>query len=148
MIHSTGSKTAIESYPCIARLSVRYGDLDADGLLSDNAVGRCIEQGRSFIMIEAMRKAGLDYGANDVGMLIASVKVEMVDHRSPGTEIILASGVSKLGNSSIGLRVAIFSEGICLAVSDNVMVLISRASGRPAPVSADLIGQLAEFACR
>jgi acyl-CoA thioester hydrolase len=142
------TRMMLDSYPCQSTLSVRYGDLDADGLIGDIAIARYVEQARSRLMIDAMVGAGIGIHSGTVGMLIASLRIEVIEHRAPGHEIVLASGVSRSGRSSVDVRVALFSGGVCLAVSDNVMVIIARESGRPIAQPDALRTQLERYACR
>lgn len=147
MSNLDASRTMLDCYPCQSSLSVRYGDLDADGLIGDVAIARYVEQARSKLMIDALQDAGIGIGSKTVGMLIASVRIEMLEHRTPGNEIVLGCGVSRSGRSSVDLRVALFSQGICLPVSDNVMVIIARESGRPMALPDALRTQLERHAC-
>lgn len=148
MNNQAGKHTTIGNYPCQSNLSVRYGDYDADGLISDTAIARYVEQARSLLMIEALREAGIDLHSGPIGMLIASVKLDMIGHRAPGREVRLATGVSRTGRSSIDLRVGIFSNDACIAVAENVMVIISRDSGRPVPMPTSLLERLEYYACK
>jgi acyl-CoA thioesterase FadM len=141
------TRTMLDYFPCQSTLSVRFGDLDADGMVSDAAIARYVEQARSKLMSDAMEDAGIGIDSRTVGMLIASVRVEMIGHRAPRQDIVLASGVSGSGRSSVNLRVALFCDGVCLAVSENVMVIVSRENGRPIAQPHALRTQLERYTC-
>lgn len=141
------NRIVIGNYPCRSTLSVRYGDQDADGLFSDTAIARYVEQARSFLLLEALRSAGMDFHNGPIGMLIASIKLDMIDHRTPGREVELATGVSRIGRTSIDLRVGIFSDDACIAVAENVMVIVARDSGRPVPMPQSMLDTLERYRC-
>jgi acyl-CoA thioesterase FadM len=134
--------------PCSFELTQRFGDLDADGYLSEIAVARFMEQGRSHLLRGVLRDAGIDLRNGPLGMLVASVKIRFADHRAPHGNIRLAGGVSRIGRSSVDLRVAVFDRDGCVAVADNVMVFIARETGRPVPISAALLARLEKLDCR
>ncbi len=148
MSHAIDPRTMLHTYPHLTTLTTRYGDLDADGLLSETGIARYVEQARSRLMVEALQASGIDLHAGPLGMLIASIKLALICHRAPASEICLATGVSRIGTSSIDLRVGIFSDDLCLAVAENVMVIIARDSGRPMPLPAMLREKLQADACR
>jgi len=127
---------SMESFARLDTLSVRYGDLDADGLLAEPALARYIEQARSHALIVLLRECGIDLLDLDcaIGMLLAHTSVDILRHCAPGEQIQLATGVGRIGNSSAHLRVGIFSDGQCLALADNVLVFTARATGRPIPL--------------
>jgi len=139
----------IDRFRRTVSLTSRYGDLDADNLLSETALLRYLEQARSHALIELLKECDIDLQCEDssIGMLIAHVSVEILRHATPGPEIRLASCVSRIGTSSVQLQVGIFSEGHCLAVADNVLVFIARATGRPTELPAILRERLQAAMC-
>ena len=60
----------------------------------------------------------------------------------------IARRVARTGRSSVDLRVGIFSGDACLAVAENIMVVIARDSGRPMPLPAMLLEKLECYAFR
>lgn len=137
----------IKSYPQVSQLSPRYGDMDADGFVSEMALARYIEQARSHVITRTLRDCGIDLRNGPLGMLIAHVKVNVVRCCPPGRQIQLASGVSRIGRSSINLRVGAFSGDTCIAVADNVMVFISRETERPVPLPPQYVERLQTCQC-
>lgn len=140
---------SIDSFPRVDTVSARYGDRDAENLLSETALGRYIEQARSHAIIELLRECDIDLFDlhSAIGMLLAHTSVEILLHRAPAPHIQLAAGVARIGNSSVHLRVGVFSDGECLAVADNVLVFIARATGRPIALPDALRKQLQSALC-
>jgi acyl-CoA thioesterase FadM len=140
----------LDRFPCIGTLTSRYGDLDADNLLSDMALARYVEQARSHLLTELLRECDIDLRSPDcpIAMLIAHSKMEVLRHAAPAPEIQLASGVSRIGGSSVQLQVGVFSDGRCLAVADNVLVFVARTTGRPTAVPSILRDKLTALLCR
>ncbi|WP_420473607.1 acyl-CoA thioesterase [Noviherbaspirillum sp. ST9] len=124
---------SLDSFPRVDTLSARYGDRDADNLLSESALGRYIEQARSHAIIEILRECDIDLFdlRSEIGMLLAHTSVDILRHQAPANRIQLATGIARIGNSSVHLRVGVFCDGECLAVANNVLVFVARASGRP-----------------
>lgn len=137
----------MQAYPSVVSLSSRFGDMDADACVSDTALARYVEQARSQMITEVMQECGIDLRKGPLGILVAHVKIEVASHRPPDSEVFLASGVSAIGRSSVHLRVGVFSGGACLAVADNVLVLIARETGRPVPIPSLLADKLQLCKC-
>lgn len=140
---------ALDSFPRVDTLSVRYGDLDADNLLAEPALARYIEQARSHAIIEILKECDIDLIdlRCPIGMLLAHTSVEVLRHGTPAREMQLATGVARIGTSSVHLRVGVFSDGHCMAVADNVLVFIARATGRPIPLPDALRERLQSALC-
>ncbi|AOY96334.1 hypothetical protein BKK79_32595 [Cupriavidus sp. USMAA2-4] len=134
-------------YPCADRLTTRFGDLDADGMLSELALARYFEQGRSHLLLALGQDCGADLRHGPVGMLIASTGARVLRQVRPGAEMTLASGVVRIGRTSVVLRTAVFQGEACVGIADNVMVFIARADGRPTLVPAALARRLEGLAC-
>lgn len=127
---------SLDSFTHVETISARYGDRDADNMLSEPALGRYIEQARSHALIDMLGECGIDLFDLDcpIGMLLARTSMEVLLHGAPASLIQLATGIARIGNSSVELRVGIFSGGQCMAVADNVLVFVARAPGRPVPL--------------
>lgn len=138
----------LASYPRIGLISARYGDLDADGFLSEMGMARYVEQARSQLLTEMIEECGINFRAGPLGMLVAHVGIRVVGPHAPDKEMRLGTGVSRMGRSSVSLRVGVFAGEDCVAVADNVMVFITRDSGRPVPVPDAVAQKLQAFVCR
>lgn len=138
----------IARYPRVYPLSLRWTDLDADRCLSELAVARYAEQGRSELLTRALREVGIDIiDSGRLGMVVAGLRIRSLVHRQAHGDMRLATGISRIGRSSVDLRIAVFDREGCMAVSDNVMVFLDRESGRPTPVPDDLLPKLRALVC-
>tara|TARA_A100001391_G_scaffold151462_3_gene109100 strand:+ start:14514 stop:15383 length:870 start_codon:yes stop_codon:yes gene_type:complete len=118
---------AFAGYPQRVPLVSRYADLDPDRVLSELAVARYAEQGRAGSLSE-LRKPGL-------GLLVARIDLR-IDRWDRGMgEVALATGLSRIGNTSFVLRGGITVDGAATATAESVLVLIDRDSHRPTPVT-------------
>ena len=112
-------------YPVHGPLASRYGDLDADGLCSELAVLRAIEQARALTLQAAFAAAGGDPLRDWVRLLVARIDLHCHHHRAPGASWQLAGALLHCGaRSSAVLRVAVFDAAgqVLQAVADCVMV--------------------------
>ena len=139
----------LDSFPRVDTLSTRYGDLDADNLLAEPALARYIEQARSHAIIEILKECDIDLFdlRCPIGMLLAHTSVTLLRHGRPAPDIKLATGVARIGSSSVHLRVGVFSDGHCMAVADNVLVFVARATGRPISLPDELRTRLQSALC-
>lgn len=122
------------SLPCRLRVTARYGDLDADGCFSEGALAELADSARSTLVTAKFREAGHEFRQSTFGTLAASVRNRFPVHRPVRGELDIEAGISRVGNSSFDVRIAIFHAGACLAVSEHVMVCTSRATDRPTPI--------------
>lgn len=80
-------------------------------------------------------------------MLIAHVRVDVLLHATPAETVQLATGVARIGDSSVQMRAAVFSNGQCLAVAENVLVFVARSNGRTTPLSRMFRKRLQALLC-
>jgi acyl-CoA thioesterase FadM len=140
----------MNSFSRVTSLTSRYGDLDADNLLSEAALARYIEQARSHALIELLKECDIDLVdlRCPIGMLLAHTRVDLLYHGAPAISMQLATGVARIGNSSVHLRVGVYSDGKCMAVAENVLVFIARATGRPILLPDALREKLQSALCK
>lgn len=127
----------VSDYPLHAELSARYVDLDADSGVSEGAVARYMEQGRSSLVRQ------LHLG--DRGVVVATVNIRHGSYRPVGGPVNLHVGVSRLGRSSFVLRTTAVRRERLVAMADSVMVLTDRGTGKPAVMSEAFRDDLRRF---
>ena len=124
--------------PVQQELTMRYGELDADSQRSEAALARYMEQAR-FGGIRRLDMGGL-------GILIASADISF-EHYVPGWQPVeLASGISRIGNSSFVVSGCARFKGELQACANSVMVVIDPKTNRPVPITAELREQLQQWA--
>lgn len=124
-------------YPLHAELSARYVDLDADSGVSEAAVARYMEQGRSSLVRQ------LDLGGH--GVVVATVNIRYGSYRPVGGPVDLHVGVDRVGRSSFVVRTTAVRRDRLVAMADSVMVLTDRGTGKPAVMPEGFRQGLARF---
>lgn len=120
------------AYPQQRELDTRYADLDATGRVSEGALMRGAETGRSALLRAAFAAFDDPEGRHSVGLLVARVDLHVADWRALPTRWRLGAGVSHLGRSSVVVRVGFFDEQPSpLASADCVLVFVDRDRGQP-----------------
>ncbi len=115
-------------------LATRYADLDADGLLSDLALARYLEHGRSRWWLDGGTDPSRLPLVGGVDVMVAHIAMRV--HRAapvPGTWQ-LRTGVQAMGRSSVTMRCRLSDGARLQADSEAVLVAIDPASHRPAPL--------------
>lgn len=112
-------------------LDSRYNDLDATGRVSEGALMRCGEQGRSSLLRGAFAALPAD-GAERawLGLLVARVDLHVLRAAPAPARWRLGTGVSHLGRSSVVLRTGLFDGDLNgHAYADSVLVFVNRQAG-------------------
>lgn len=122
------------NFPVRQQLTPRYGDMDADSLRSEAGLARYMEQAR-FGGIRQLDMQGL-------GILIARADISFRNYRPGWHAVELASGISRIGNSSFVFTGCALDKDEVQAAANSVMVVINPQSNRPAPIPAALREQL------
>ncbi|WP_304641272.1 acyl-CoA thioesterase [Pseudomonas sp.] len=136
-------RNSFEHIPMLAvhqQITARYGDLDADSQRSEAALARYMEQAR-FGGIRQLDMGGL-------GILIAQADISFANYLPGWQPLELASGISRIGNSSFVFDGCALHKGELQACAKSVMVVIDPASNRPAPIPAPLREQLERWLIR
>ncbi|SDT25132.1 Acyl-CoA thioesterase FadM [Halopseudomonas xinjiangensis] len=121
-------------FPVRQPLTPRYADLDADSQRSEAALARYMEQAR-FSGIRSLDMGGL-------GILIASADISFLRYQPGFDQVDLASGITRIGNSSFVFTGGARYQGEMQAAANSVMVVIDPASNRPVPIPGTLREQL------
>lgn len=122
------------AFPVRQQLTPRYADMDADSQRSEAALARYMEQAR-FSGIRTLDMRGL-------GILIASADISFEHYRPSFKPVELASGITRIGNSSFVFTGCAVHEGEIQASANSVMVVIDPSSNRPVPIPQSLRDQL------
>ncbi|SDU33204.1 acyl-CoA thioesterase [Halopseudomonas salegens] len=122
------------NFPVRQQLTPRYADLDADSLRSEAGLARYMEQAR-FGGIRQLDMQGL-------GILIARADISYCNFRPGWHAVELASGISRIGNTSFVFTGCALDKDEVQAAANSVMVVINPQTNRPAPIPASLREQL------
>ena len=117
---STTTARSLNDYPHVRTENVRYGDTDRQGHVNNAVFSTFFECSRTDILYDPRR----NLITADREFVIVKFEVEYLAELGwPGT-VEIATRVARLGRSSIVCEQAIFQNGVCAAVSSNVMVMI------------------------
>lgn len=118
---------AAAGFPAHFSLASRFGDHDAAGRVSDQALGRMAEQGRVNLLTQMM---GPERLAEPVGFMVAHVSLRWLKRGRAPQAWQVGSGVLRSGERSITIRAQLYDGGQCAALCDSVMVAIDRGAHR------------------
>lgn len=128
------STPPLSAFPVTLTERFRYCDTDRQGHINNVVFAALLESGRVMMMHD--RLDVLEGGGTQI--VIASLSMQFLAEMHWPGEAIVATGISRLGNSSITLRQAIYHEGKCAATADSVIVLIDTRTRRATPLTPAL----------
>jgi acyl-CoA thioester hydrolase len=133
--------------PFSVREYVRWGDVDAAGVICYGAYVRFIEIAET----ELFRAAGFPYGKVferfDCWLPRASYKMEFRKPAVLDEQLTVNARVGRIGTSSIALRFEFDDDqGTRVADCDIVLVCVDKKTFKPKPVPGELRDALARFA--
>jgi len=123
----------LQEYATQVDITGRFGDDDVDGCFSEGGVARCMEQARAITTGRYIRAASPEIASGKLGTVVAHSVTRFISHRRTPPTMRAGIGVAHVGNTSMTVRVGLFKEEECLAVSDTILVLTDRSTGRPTP---------------
>ncbi len=125
---------SLNDYPHVRQENVRYGDTDRQGHVNNAVFSTFFECSRTSILYDPSRKLI----TADREFVIVKFEVEYLAELGwPGT-VEIGTRVAKLGRSSIVCEQALFQNGVCAAVSSNVMVMIDALTRKSAALPDDV----------
>ena len=121
---------SLEDFPIVTRDKLRYNDTDRQGHVNNAVFTTFLETGRVeiFYLDPEVMLAGCEF-------VIARCTLDFLGEiRWPG-EVEIASGVTRLGSSSVTLAQAVFQNGACVARAETIIVQINQQTRKSAPLS-------------
>jgi acyl-CoA thioester hydrolase len=131
----------LEDFPSQTYDKLRYGDTDRQGHVNNAVFVTFSETGRCDMLdgMDALRRS------QDFQFVIARLTLNYIAEVFwPGT-VEIGTGVKSLGNSSVTFTQAMFQNGKCVATAENVVVQVSKATGKSAPFDAEARGFLSRL---
>jgi acyl-CoA thioester hydrolase len=130
----TKARISKDLYKCWTEVTLRYGDTDALGHVNNAVFATMLEQGRATLLFDGVDSIS-EPGSTFV---LASIKLDFLSElHFPGI-VEVGTRVVSFGRTSIKLEQAIFKDGACCALSEDIVVLIDLTSRRPIPLSEQL----------
>lgn len=109
---------------------LRFGDTDQQGHINNAVFATLFESGR----VDFLYDEGSDMPPAGTQFVIAQLTISFVGEMTFPGEVTVASGIARIGTSSITLSQALFVGGNCTATADSVIVLTDLQSRRSAPL--------------
>lgn len=113
---------------------LRIADTDMNGHVNNGAIGALCEAGR----VELMRAGAGPSEGQPFVMVVARVAIDYRREIHYPGRVRIGSAVTAIGTSSITVAQGLFKDEDCFATSEAVMVLLDRATRRPAPIPEEV----------
>ena len=121
------------SYPINLTVNTRFQDLDPNGHLNNVAFAALFENGR--VRLNLGLRNWRDRPADERTMVVA-VTINYLGEGHYPDDVIVASGIGKIGSSSWEIVQALFQNGRCIATCDSVIA--ARKGEGPHPHSEEM----------
>lgn len=121
---------SLEDFPIVTQDKLRYNDTDRQGHVNNAVFTTFLETGRVeiFYLDPEVMLEGCEF-------VIARCTLDFLGEiRWPG-EVKIASGVTRLGSSSVTLAQAVFQNGACVARAETIIVQINQETRKSHPLS-------------
>lgn len=122
-----------DTYPIRFETRILYADMDGFRHLNNGATGRYFEEGRATFNMRVFGVGCMIDPPPGHQLLFANVTIDFVRQAHYPGSVEIATGCSRIGNSSYVLSQAAFQNGECFALADAVMV--KAHDGRPTPLN-------------
>ena len=141
--HSSPSdQPHLEGYPVAIRLPVQWGDQDAFGHVNNTVFFRWFESAR----IEYVRRVTrVDAPSPDsAGLILASIQCDFKRPVNFPDSIVAGARVVQIGNSSMRMEHAVWSEGqqVLVAEGHSTVVVFDYAAGRSRRVPKEMRAEI------
>ena len=130
---SVNDSPARSDFPHHITERLRFGDTDQQGHINNAVFATMFESGRVDFLYDPARGLPPD----GMHFVIAEITIRFVAEMMFPGDVVVASGVLRIGRSSIGLRQALFVDDECTATADSVIVLTDPASRRSTAIPDD-----------
>lgn len=126
----TATRPPLDAFPTRIVQTLRYGDMDSAGHVNNAVYSTLFEAGRVVLLYDPAHNMPPE------GCHFSLVRVTidfLAETKWPG-EVTIATGVTRLGTSSVSLRQAIFRDGTCHARAESIVVLTNASTRRSQPM--------------
>jgi acyl-CoA thioester hydrolase len=120
----------LDAYPTRTVQTLRYNDHDQAGHVNNAVFSTMFEAGRVPVLYDPARQMPPD------GCHFSLVRITidyLAEMKWPG-DVTIGTGVTRIGNSSVGFRQAVFLQGRCCSVADSIVVLTNSTMRKSEPL--------------
>ncbi|SHJ64541.1 acyl-CoA thioester hydrolase [Dethiosulfatibacter aminovorans DSM 17477] len=122
-----------KSFPLQSYDKVRFADTDKLGHVNNALFFTFLETGQS-----EMGEFECLVEENNCGLVLASVKLDLLNEiKYPGT-VEIGTGVTRIGNSSLTVYQGLFQNGENVALAESVVVQMDNATRKSKPLSDEM----------
>jgi len=120
-----------DDFPSLAHDKIRYSDTDRQGHVNNAVFSAFLETGRVEILYDPKDQLA----APGCSFVIASLSVDLLGELSwPGT-VTIATGIARIGTSSIGFAQGLYQDDRLCAVAETTIVQVDDATKRSFPLT-------------
>lgn len=134
-------RTSLDLYPIQRTLTTLFSDTDALGHINNISIARYFEQARVMIMEAIAPSRGVPLFERAV---LARIEIDYLSEVFYPHEVVVATGVLRVGTSSLVVGSALFQHDRCVALADSVDVSTAIAGGSR-PITDDARTVLEKF---
>lgn len=124
-------KLTLEAYPFKTFDKIRYRDTDCQGHVNNAVFSTFIETGR----LEMMYHPDRNLADDDCFFVIVKIEMEMISEVTWPARVEIGTGVTRIGNSSIGFAQGIYQDARLVAVATSVIVQMDAHTRKSRPLS-------------
>ena len=128
----------LDQYPVHTTEKLRYCDTDRQGHINNAVYSTLCESGRVGFLYDTAQPF-IQIGTQFV---IVKLGINFIKEMNWPGDVIIGSGVYRVGQSSITLIQGIFQGGSCMATSESVIVLLDEKKRKSTPLSQASIDAL------
>ncbi|MTB50702.1 thioesterase family protein [Lewinella sp. W8] len=121
----------LADFPLQAYDKLRYADTDRQGHVNNATFATFLETGR----VEFIYHREAPLLAEGHSFVIASMHINFIREIHWPGRVEIGTGITKIGNSSVGVYQQLFQGDICVASAETVIVQVSDQTARPAPLT-------------
>jgi len=132
---------SLSDFPHRSTDTIRFADLDAQGHVNNAVFATYFETGR----VTMFRNPDLGIGVPGGTFMLVRAEIDFLrELRWPGN-VEIGTALAEFGRSSFTVRQAIFNNGVCAATGRFTMVLLEKSTGRPWPLTEEVIARLGQW---
>lgn len=120
----------LDAYPARIVQTLRFNDMDNAGHVNNAIYAVLSEAGRTPLLYDP----GKDIPPAGCHFSIVRLTIDFVAEMTWPGEVTIATGVTRIGGSSVSLRQAMFNEGRLCARAENIVVLTDSTTRRSRPL--------------
>ena len=129
--NSDKQNLTLEQFPFQTYDKVRYADTDRQGHVNNAVFSTFLETGRVEFLYDPLNPLA----AENTAFVIATLNLKFLSEIYWPGRIDIGTGVTKVGNSSIGILQGLFQTGRCVATAETIIVQMNEQTRKSHPLS-------------